>query len=171
MGEWWQDGVIYQVYPPLLRGPPTATAWGDLAGILSRLDHLADLGVDALWLSPIQPSPMADFGYDVADYCNVDPLFGTLADLDRLVAACHARGLRLVLDLVPNHSSDRHPWFLDSRGGRGSARRDWYLWRDPAPGRRAAEQLAEPLRRAGLDARPGRPGSTTCTRSCRSSRT
>ncbi len=133
MGEWWQDGVIYQVYPRSF-ADSDGDGVGDLAGILSRLDHLADLGVDALWLSPIQPSPMADFGYDVADYCDVDPLFGTLADLDRLVAACHARGLRLVLDLVPNHSSDRHPWFLDSRGGRGSARRDWYLWRDPGPG-------------------------------------
>ncbi len=132
MGEWWQDGVIYQVYPRSF-ADSDGDGVGDLAGILARLDHLTALGVDALWLSPIQPSPMADFGYDVSDYCGVDPLFGTLADLDRLVAACHARGLRLVLDLVPNHSSDRHPWFLDSRRGRDSPRRDWYLWRDPAP--------------------------------------
>ncbi len=132
MGEWWRDGVIYQVYPRSF-ADSDGDGVGDLAGVLARLDHLVTLGVDALWLSPIQPSPMADFGYDVSDYCNVDPLFGTLADLDRLVAACHARGLRLVLDLVPNHSSDRHPWFLDSRGGRGASRRDWYLWRDPAP--------------------------------------
>ncbi len=132
MGEWWQDGVIYQVYPRSF-ADSDGDGVGDLAGILSRLDHLVALGVDALWLSPIQPSPMADFGYDVADYCGVDPLFGTLGDLDRLVAACHARGLRLVLDLVPNHSSDRHPWFVESRSGRGSARRDWYVWRDPAP--------------------------------------
>ncbi len=132
MGEWWQDGVIYQVYPRSF-ADSDGDGVGDLAGILARLDHLADLGVDALWLSPIQPSPMADFGYDVAEYCDVDPLFGTLADLDRLVDACHARGLRLVLDLVPNHSSDRHPWFIESRSGRDSPRRDWYLWRDPAP--------------------------------------
>ena len=132
MGEWWQDGVIYQVYPRSF-ADSDGDGVGDLADVLARLDHLVTLGVDALWLSPIQPSPMADFGYDVSDYCNVDPLFGTLADLDRLVAACHARGLRLVLDLVPNHSSDRHPWFLDSRGGRGAPKRDWYLWRDPAP--------------------------------------
>lgn len=132
MGEWWQDGVIYQVYPRSF-ADSDGDGVGDLAGVLARLDHLVTLGVDVLWLSPIQPSPMADFGYDVSDYCNVDPLFGTLADLDRLVAACHARGLRLVLDLVPNHSSDRHPWFLDSRGGRGAPKRDWYLWRDPAP--------------------------------------
>ena len=110
MREWWQDGVIYQVYPRSF-ADSDGDGVGDLPGILSRLDHLTGLGVDELWLSPIQPSPMADFGYDVADYCGVDPLFGTLDDLDRLVSACHARGLRLVLDLVPNHSSDQHPWF------------------------------------------------------------
>jgi glycosidase len=106
---------------------------GDLEGIRRRLDHLAWLGVDALWLSPCFPSPMADFGYDVADYCDVDPRFGTLADFDRLLEAAHARGLRVMLDLVPNHSSSAHPWFVESRASRSSAKRDWYVWRDPKP--------------------------------------
>jgi glycosidase len=104
---------------------------GDLEGIRRRLDHLAWLGVDALWLSPCFPSPMADFGYDVADYCDIDPRFGTLGDFDRLLADAHARGLRVLLDLVPNHSSSAHPWFQESRASRTSAKRDWYVWRDP----------------------------------------
>ncbi len=132
MAEWWQDGIIYQVYPRSF-ADANGDGVGDLPGILARLDHLTTLGVDALWLSPIQPSPMADFGYDVADYRDIDPLFGTLVDLDRLVAACHARNLRLILDFVPNHSSDRHPWFAESRSAPASPRRDWYIWRDPAP--------------------------------------
>ncbi|HVO31042.1 MAG TPA: alpha-amylase family glycosyl hydrolase, partial [bacterium] len=107
---------------------------GDLRGIASRLDYLADLGIDAVWLSPIFPSPMIDLGYDVSDYCGVNPEFGTLEDLDALVRALHQRGMKLLLDLVPNHTSDRHPWFVESRAGRASAKRDWYLWRDPAPG-------------------------------------
>ncbi|MDP9374012.1 MAG: alpha-amylase family glycosyl hydrolase, partial [Chloroflexota bacterium] len=106
---------------------------GDLPGITGRLDYLRWLGVDALWISPIFPSPMADFGYDVADYMDIHPLFGTLADFDRLVAEAHRRGLRVILDYVPNHTSDRHPWFVTSRASRDSPKRDWYLWRDPAP--------------------------------------
>jgi len=98
-----------------------------------RLPHLVELGVDALWLSPIFTSPMADFGYDISDYIGIDPLFGTLADFDALVAAAHGHGLRVILDLVPNHTSDRHPWFKESRCGRMSSKRDWYIWRDPAP--------------------------------------
>src|SRR5204863_90326 len=105
------------------------------AGLRGRLDHLAWLGVDALWLSPIFRSPMKDFGYDVADYCDVDPLFGTLADFDRLVAEAHARGIRVLLDWVPNHTSDQHPWFRAARASRESPRRAWYVWRDPGPGR------------------------------------
>jgi alpha-glucosidase len=108
---------------------------GDLAGIRHHLDHLVDLGVDAVWLSPIYRSPMADFGYDVSDHCAVDPVFGDLAAFDRLLADCHARGLRLLLDWVPNHTSDRHPWFLDSRSSRQSVRREWYIWRDGTPDR------------------------------------
>ncbi len=100
---------------------------------MARLDHIADVGAQAVWLSPIYPSPMADFGYDVSDYCDVEPLFGTLADFDALVEAAHARGLRVVLDWVPNHTSDRHPWFEASRSGRSDPRRDWYVWRDPGP--------------------------------------
>jgi alpha-glucosidase len=130
---WWQHGVVYQIYPRSFMDA-NGDGVGDLAGIRARLDHLAWLGVDAIWLSPIFPSPMADFGYDVADYCDVDPAFGDLAELDRLVAAAHARGIRVVLDFVPNHSSDRHPWFVASRASRTSPKRDWYVWRDPAPG-------------------------------------
>ena len=103
---------------------------GDLEGIRQKLDHLAWLGIDAIWISPFQPSPMADFGYDVADFCDVDPLFGTLADFDRLLGDAHARGLRVIMDWVPNHTSDRHPWFVDSRSSRTAEHRDWYIWRD-----------------------------------------
>jgi alpha-glucosidase len=130
---WWQRGIIYQVYPRSFQDSD-GDGIGDLRGIARRLDHLVRLGVDAVWLSPIQPSPMADFGYDVSDYCAAAPMFGTLGDFDRLVAEAHARGLKLILDFVPNHSSDRHPWFLESRSSRASPKRDWYLWRDPAPG-------------------------------------
>jgi alpha-glucosidase len=130
---WWQDGAIYQVYPRSFQDS-NGDGIGDLAGIESRLDYLVELGVQAIWISPFYPSPMADFGYDVADYTGVDPIFGTLEDFDRLIAAVHARGLKLILDFVPNHSSDQHPWFLESRSSRTNPKRDWYLWRDPAPG-------------------------------------
>src|SRR3954463_14841387 len=105
---WWKAGIVYQIYPRSFMDS-NGDGIGDLRGIADRLDYLSWLGVDAIWLSPIQPSPMADFGYDIADFCDVDPLFGSLADFDRLVAAAHGRGLRLILDFVPNHSSDRHP--------------------------------------------------------------
>lgn len=129
---WWQTGVIYQIYPRSFQDT-NGDGIGDLKGIARRLDHLANLGVDAIWISPIYPSPMADFGYDVADYCGVDPRFGTLADFDDLLAQAHARGLKVVLDFVPNHTSDRHPWFVESRSARNHPKRDWYIWRDPAP--------------------------------------
>ena len=129
---WWERGVIYQVYPRSFQDSDS-DGIGDLAGIERRLDYLAGLGVDAIWLSPIYPSPMADFGYDIADYCDIDPLFGDLAAFDRLLAATHARGLKLLLDFVPNHSSDHHPWFVESRSSRSNSKRDWFFWRDPAP--------------------------------------
>src|SRR5829696_5042826 len=130
---WWQRGAVYQIYPRSF-ADCDGDGVGDLRGIAARLDHLSDLRVEAVWLSPIFLSPMADFGYDVADYCDVDPLFGTLDDLDRLVEACHARGIRVILDWVPNHTSDRHPWFEESRADRANPKRGWYVWRDPAPG-------------------------------------
>jgi alpha-glucosidase len=133
---WWRDGVIYQIYPRSFMDS-NGDGIGDLAGITARLDYLADLGVSAIWLSPINPSPDADFGYDVSDYNDIDPKYGTLEDFDRLVAEAHRRGLHIVLDLVLNHTSDRHPWFVQSRSSRENPYRDWYLWRDPAPGGRA----------------------------------
>jgi alpha-glucosidase len=131
--EWWQTGVIYQIYPRSFMDS-NGDGVGDLRGVLARLDHLQWLGVDALWLSPIYPSPMADFGYDISDYCDVHPLFGNLADFDALLAEAHRRGLKVILDFVPNHTSDQHPWFKEARSSRTNAKRDWYIWRDPAPG-------------------------------------
>ena len=131
-GRWWRDAVLYQVYPRSW-ADASGDGIGDLRGITSRLDHLSWLGVDALWLSPIQRSPMADFGYDVADHLDVDPLFGDLADLDVLVAQAHARDLAVVLDFVPNHTSDQHAWFRAARSSRQDPRRDWYVWRDSGP--------------------------------------
>jgi alpha-glucosidase len=127
--EWWRGAVIYQIYPRSF-ADGNGDGVGDLPGITARLDYVTGLGADAIWLSPIFPSPMADFGYDVADYLDVDPLFGTIEDLDLLVAQAHARGLRVILDLVPNHTSDEHPWFVDARSSRESRYRDWYIWRD-----------------------------------------
>ena len=135
--EWWRDGSIYHVY---LRSfaDSDGDGLGDLPGLISRLDYLNgtpdSLGVDAIWISPCFPSPDKDFGYDVADYTAIDPRYGTLDDFDRLVAEAHRRGIRIVLDLVYNHTSDQHPWFLDSRSSRSSAHGDWYVWRDPNPG-------------------------------------
>ncbi|SER52335.1 alpha-glucosidase [Tranquillimonas rosea] len=129
---WWQDGIIYQIYPRSFQDSG-GNGVGDLRGIGQRLDHLAGLGVDAIWISPIYPSPMLDGGYDISDYRGIDPTFGTLKDFDRLVADAHARGLRVLLDFVPSHTSDQHPWFRASRASRSDPRRDWYIWRDPAP--------------------------------------
>ncbi len=130
--SWWQRGILYQIYPRSFLDA-SGDGVGDLRGIAMRLPYLVELGVDAIWVSPIYPSPMADFGYDVSDYTDVDPLFGTLADFDELLAAAHACGLKVVLDFVPNHTSDHHPWFLEASASRDNPRRDWYIWRDPAP--------------------------------------
>jgi alpha-glucosidase len=130
---WWQHGVIYQIYPRSFQDS-NGDGVGDLPGILSRLDYLHWLGVDAVWLSPVYPSPMADFGYDICDYENIDPVFGSLADFDRLVQEVHRRDLKLILDFVPNHTSDRHPWFKESRRSAGGRRRNWYIWRPPGRG-------------------------------------
>ena len=130
---WWQKGVIYQIYPRSFQDS-NGDGIGDLPGITQRLDYLSDtLGIDAVWISPIYPSPMHDFGYDVADYTGIHPLFGTMADFDHLLEETHRRGMKLILDLVPNHTSDEHPWFIESRGSRDNPKRDWYIWRDPAP--------------------------------------
>jgi alpha-glucosidase len=126
---WWRDGVIYQIYPRSFMDS-NGDGLGDLPGIIARLDYLADLGVDAIWLSPIHPSPDKDFGYDVSDYCDVDPRYGCLDDFDRLVAEAHARGLRLIMDMVMNHTSDQHAWFKEARASRDNPKRDWYIWRD-----------------------------------------
>ncbi|WP_432726672.1 alpha-amylase family glycosyl hydrolase [Variovorax sp. W6] len=130
--DWWKYGIVYQVYPRSFQDS-NGDGIGDLDGIRARLDHLVSLGVDAVWISPIYPSPMADFGYDISDFCDIDPRFGTLEGFDALVREAHAKGLRLILDFVPNHTSDRHPWFVQSRSARDDPRRDWYIWRDPAP--------------------------------------
>lgn len=127
--SWAKTEAVYQVYPRSFQDSD-GDGIGDLPGLVARLDTLVDLGVGVVWLSPVHPSPQADFGYDVADYCDVDPVFGTLADMDALIAACHARGLRVFLDGVFNHTSDQHPWFQASRRGHDDPKRDWYLWRD-----------------------------------------
>jgi alpha-glucosidase len=159
---WWRDGVFYQIYPRSFQDT-NGDGVGDLPGIVVRLDHLngtsASLGVDAIWLSPFYRSPMADFGYDVSDYCDVDPAFGTLADFDRLLAEAHRRGIRVIVDLVPNHTSDRHPWFESSRSSRQDPKREWYKWADPRRGGGPPNNWRSVFRRVGsawtLDPRTG----------------
>ncbi len=135
--KWWQRSVVYQIYPRSF-ADANGDGIGDLQGIIQKLDYLNDgtpnsLGIEAIWLSPFYPSPMADFGYDVADYCDVDPMFGTLADFDKLVSEAHKRGIKIIIDYVPNHTSDQHKWFLESRSSRDNPKRDWYIWRDAKP--------------------------------------
>jgi oligo-1,6-glucosidase len=141
--QWWQSAVVYQIYPRSF-ADASGDGIGDLPGILQRLDHLERLGVDVLWLSPVYPSPMDDNGYDIKDYRDVDPLFGTLEDLDALAAGLHERGMKLVMDLVVNHTSDEHPWFEESRAGLHSPKRDWYWWRPAREGTVPGEPGAEP---------------------------
>ncbi len=130
--DWWRSAVIYQIYPRSFQDS-NGDGIGDLGGIVDRLDHVASLGVDAIWVSPFFPSPMRDFGYDVSNYCDVDPMFGTLHDFDRLIARARALGIRVLIDLVFNHTSDQHPWFRESRACRDNPRANWYVWADPRP--------------------------------------
>ena len=130
--KWWETAVIYQIYPRSFQDS-NGDGIGDLQGIISRLDYIADLGVDAIWISPFFTSPQKDFGYDVADYCDINPEYGTLADFDALIAQTHARGLKLMIDIVPAHCSDEHPWFQASRQSRDNEKADWFHWVDPQP--------------------------------------
>lgn len=130
---WWKTGVIYQIYPRSFQDT-NGDGIGDLKGIISRLDYLQELGIQAIWISPIYPSPMADFGYDIADYVDIDPIFGTMADVEQLLQEAHQRKLKVIMDLVPNHTSDRHPWFIESKQSKTSPKRDWYIWHDGKPG-------------------------------------
>ncbi len=130
--DWWRHAVLYQIYPRSFFDA-NGDGVGDLAGIVRKLDHVASLGVDVVWLSPFFPSPMRDFGYDIADHCAVHPLFGTLADFDALIARAQVLGLKVIVDLVPSHTSDQHPWFIESRTGCNNPKADWYVWADPKP--------------------------------------
>ena len=150
MAIWWQRGLVYQIYPRSF-ADSNGDGIGDLAGIRDKLPYLHWLGVDAIWISPVYPSPMADHGYDVADYTDIHPIFGDLAEMDALIAAAHELGIKIILDFVPNHTSDQHPWFVESRSSKDNPKRDWYLWADRQGRRFAAQQLAERLRWAGLD--------------------
>src|SRR3954452_2340540 len=141
--QWWNSAVVYQVYPRSF-ADADGDGMGDLRGVIDHLDHLAELGVDVVWLSPVYPSPQDDNGYDISDYQDIEPVFGTLADFDALLAGVHDRGMRLLMDLVVSHSSDEHPWFADSRSSPAGAKRDWYWWRGPRPGMAAGAPGAEP---------------------------
>src|SRR5918996_1543570 len=129
---WWRAGVLYQIYPRSF-ADTNGDGHGDLQGVIAHLDHLAWLGIEGIWLSPINRSPQADWGYDVSDYRSIDPAFGTVEDLERLISEAGDRGIRVLMDLVPNHTSDRHPWFVDARSSRAAEHRDWYVWADGQP--------------------------------------
>ena len=130
--QWWQTGIIYQVYPRSFQDS-NGDGIGDLKGIIERLDYLDWLGINAIWISPIYPSPMADFGYDISDYTGIHPLFGTMKDFEELLHKAHEKNIKIILDLVPNHSSHEHPWFIESRSSKTNPKRDWYIWKDPKP--------------------------------------
>ena len=152
--SWWRDGVLYQIYPRSF-ADANGDGIGDLRGIIGRLDHLQWLGIDGVWLSPTMPSPNDDWGYDVADYTGVHPELGTLEDMDELIAEAGRRGIRILLDLVPNHTSDRHAWFQDALSGRDARYRDFYVWADPGPDGGPPNNWISELRRLGVDARRG----------------
>lgn len=130
---WWQKGIIYQIYPRSFMDS-NGDGVGDLRGIIQKIDYLKWLGVDAVWLSPIYPSPMKDFGYDISDYCGIHPLFGSMKDFDELLSRLHQEGIKLILDFVPNHTSDQHPWFMESSSSKTNPKRDWYIWKDGQEG-------------------------------------
>ncbi len=150
---WWQSAVIYQIYPKSFQDSG-ARGTGDLKGIMARLDYLKTLGVDALWLTPVYVSPQVDNGYDIADYLNIDPAYGTMSDFEALLAAAHARGIRIVMDIVVNHTSTEHAWFKSALGDKHSPYRDYYIWKDPVDGG-VPEQLAIQVWRQRLGAGPG----------------
>jgi oligo-1,6-glucosidase len=150
---WWKSAVVYQIYPRSF-ADGNGDGIGDLSGVIGRLDHLAALGVDVVWLSPVYRSPQDDNGYDISDYQDIDPMFGTLADLDALIAGLHERGMKLLMDLVVNHTSDEHPWFVESRSSPDSPKRDWYWWRPPREGMAAGAPGAEPTNWASFFSGP-----------------
>ena len=156
---WWKQAVVYQIYPRSF-ADSNGDGIGDLRGIIGRLDYLSALGVDVLWLSPVYPSPQDDNGYDISDYQDIEPTFGTLADFDELLAGVHDRGMKLVMDLVVNHTSDEHPWFVESRSSVDNPKRDWYWWR---PARDGIDRRGHPVpsRRIGAHSSAGPRGSTT----------
>jgi len=141
--DWWKSAVVYQIYPRSF-ADSDGDGVGDLRGIIGKLDYLQQLGVDVIWLSPVYRSPHDDNGYDISDYEDIDPTFGTLADLDELIAGLHRRGMKIVMDLVVNHTSDEHPWFVESRSSRDNPKRDWYWWRPARPGHEPDTPGAEP---------------------------
>ena len=152
--DWWKSAVVYQVYPRSF-ADSDGDGVGDLGGVLDHLDHLELLGVDVVWLSPVYRSPMADNGYDISDYHDVDPLFGTLEQLDELIAQLHARDMKLVMDLVVNHTSSAHAWFAESRSSTDNPKRDWYWWRFPRPGHEPGSPGSEPTNWGSAFSRPG----------------
>lgn len=171
---WWSNAVVYQIYPRSFQDT-NGDGLGDLKGITSRLDYLADLGVDVLWLSPVYKSPQDDNGYDISDYQDIDPLFGTLDDMDELLAEAHKRGLKIVMDLVVNHTSDEHAWFEASKN-KDDEHADWYWWRPARPGTTPASPAPSPISGAPTLAAPHgntapSVANTSCISSRRSSRT
>ncbi len=132
--QWWQRAVFYQIYPRSF-ADSNGDGIGDLDGVTAHLDYLESLGIDAIWLNPVNPSPLDDWGYDVSDYCGIHPDLGDLAAFDRLLAEAHRRGIRVIVDLVPNHTSNQHPWFVESRASRNNPKRDWYIWVPGTPDR------------------------------------
>ncbi len=168
MSAWWQSAVVYQIYPKSFQDS-NGDGIGDIPGIISRLDYLADLGVDAIWLSPVYQSPGIDNGYDISDYEAIDPQFGTMADMQHLIQAAQKRGIRIVMDLVVNHTSDQHPWFKAAAKSRADPHRDWYVWRDPVAGHEPNDLQSTFSGSAWTY--DEQPASTTCTCLARSNRT